>query len=72
MEEWDNYRVDDAAKENILVWDGYVSAMRVSNIVYFVLSAEKGDKDYFSEEERHWISEIVEEHAKYLRRGAGI
>ncbi len=71
LEEWDNYRVDDAAKENILVWDGYVSAMRVSNIVYFVLSAEKGDKDYFSEEERHWISEIVEEHAKLFAQRSG-
>ena len=71
LEEWDNYRAGDAAEGNILVWDGYVSAMRASNIVYFVLSAEKGDENYFSQEERQWISEIVEEHARLFAQQKG-
>lgn len=73
LEEWDKYRTSDAAKEKVYLWDGYVSAMRASNIIYFVLSAEKGNKDYFSLEERLWISSLIEEHAKlFAQRNEGI
>lgn len=66
LEKWDLYRVSDVAEDNGFIWDGYVAAIRTSNIIYYVLTAENGTKEYFSLEERLWISDLVEEHAEFF------
>lgn len=66
MREWDEYRLSNLAEGNSFVWYDHGTALRADNIIYFVLAAEKGNKDYFSQDEMQWIYRLLSEHAEFL------
>ena len=66
LEEWDKYRRSELAEGNSFVWYDHGTALRADNIIYFVLTAEKEDKDYFSSEQKAKIYGLIKEHAEFL------
>lgn len=66
IQEWDEYRLSDLADNNTFVWYDHGTALRANHIIYFVLAAENGEENYFSEEEETWINGLIKEHGEFL------